>query len=59
MKFKIPVTPTSTVKSIRFPDEIIQRVEEAIQKYDCSFNAFVVEAVKNALDDLKKGSKRF
>ena len=52
-KFKIPVASTSTVKSIRFPDEEIKREEDAIKGQDCTFSAFVVEAVKTALDDLK------
>lgn len=52
-KFKIPVANTSTVKSIRFPDEVIDKVEKAIKGQDCTFSAFVVEAVKNALEDLK------
>lgn len=50
-KFKIPVY-SSTVKSIRFPDEIVDKVEGAIKDKNCSFNAFVIEAVKVALDDL-------
>lgn len=53
-KFKIPVIPTSTQKTIRFPDEMIEQVEKAIQGTDCSFSAFVVAAVENALRDLKK-----
>lgn len=52
-KFKIPVASTSTVKSIRFPDEVINKVEKAIKGQDCTFSAFVVEAVRNALEDLK------
>ena len=52
-KFKIPVASTSTVKSIRFPDTIVDEVEKAIKGKDCTFSAFVVEAVKTALDDLK------
>lgn len=51
-KFHIPVPPTSTTKSIRFPDDIIEKVENAIKGTDCSFSAFVVEAVKVALDNL-------
>lgn len=50
--FKIPVTPMSTQKTIRFPDEIIEKVEEAIKGTDCTFSAFVVEAVRSALEDL-------
>lgn len=51
-KFKMPVASTSTVKSIRFPDQVVDQVEDAIKGQDCTFNAFVVEAVKSALDDL-------
>lgn len=51
-KFKIPVASTSTVKSIRFPDKVVDKVENAIKGQDCTFNAFVVEAVRAALDDL-------
>ena len=44
-KFKIPKTPSSTNKSIRFPDDLIEQVEEAIRGQDCTFSAFVGEAV--------------
>lgn len=52
-KFKIPSTPPTTTKSIRFPNDVIQEVERAIQGKDCTFTAFVVEAVRVALDNLK------
>ena len=56
MKFKIPnripKTPTSTNKSIRFPNDIIDAVEEAIRGKDCTFSAFVVEATRVALENL-------
>lgn len=48
-KFKIPTTPPTTNKCIRFPNDIIENVEEAIKGKDCTFTAFVVEAVKTAL----------
>ena len=51
-KFKIPKTPSSTNKSIRFPDDLIEQVEEAIRGQDCTFSAFVVEAVRVALENL-------
>lgn len=51
-KFNIPKMPTSTNKSIRFPDELVSRVEEAIRGKDCTFSAFVVEAVRVALESL-------
>ena len=46
MKFKIPKTPSSTNKSIRFPNDLIERVEDAIRGQDCTFSAFVEEAVR-------------
>lgn len=53
MKFKIPKTPSSTNKSIRFPNDLIERVEDAIRGQDCTFSAFVVEAVRMALENLQ------
>ena len=53
-KFKIPKTPSSTNKSIRFPDDLIEQVEEAIRGQDCIFSAFVVEAVRVALENLRE-----
>ena len=52
-KFKIPQPPSSTTKSIRFPNTVITQVEEAIQGTECTFNAFVVEAVRVALENLQ------
>ncbi len=52
--FRIPKIPTTTSKSIRFPDEMIARVEDAIRGQDCTFSAFVVEAVRVALEDLEE-----
>lgn len=53
-KFKIPSIPPTTNKCIRFPNNIIEEVEEAIKGKDCTFTAFVVEAVKVALENLKE-----
>lgn len=53
MKFKIPKTLSSTNKSIRFPNDLIERVEDAIRGQDCTFSAFVVEAVRVALENLQ------
>ena len=52
-KFKIPQPPSSTTKSIRFPNTVIAQVEGAIQGTECTFNAFVVEAVRVALENLQ------
>lgn len=53
-KFKIPKQYTTTNKTIRFPDDVIAQVEEAIRGTECSFSAFVIEAVRVALDNLKE-----
>ena len=56
-KFKIPTTPSTTNKCIRFPNTVIEDVEKAIQGKDCTFSAFVIEAVKVALDNLEEENK--
>ena len=53
-KFRIPKIPPTTSKSIRFPNDIIKQVEEAIRGKDCTFTAFVVEAVRVALENLEE-----
>ena len=45
-KFKIPSVPPTTNKCIRFPNDIIEEVEKAIKGKQCTFTAFVVEAVR-------------
>lgn len=52
--FKIPNIPPTTSKSIRFPDDMIEEVESFIRGKDCTFSAFVIAAVRAALDDLKE-----
>lgn len=51
-KFRIPKIPPTTNKSVRFPNDLIDAVEEAIRGKDCTFSAFVVEAVRVALENL-------
>ena len=53
-KFQIPATPPTTNKTIRFPNDVVEQVEKAIQGKDCSFSAFVIAAVRAALDDLNE-----
>ena len=57
-KFKIPSVPPTTNKCIRFPNDVIEKVETAIVGKNCTFTAFVVEAVKTALENLEE-EKRF
>jgi hypothetical protein len=52
--FKIPVTPSTTNETIRFPNDVIEQVEKAIQGKECTFSAFVIAAVRAALEDLKE-----
>ena len=56
-KFKIPSVPQTTNKCIRFPNNIIEDVEKAIEGKNCTFTAFVVEAVKVALENLNDEDK--
>ena len=58
-KFKIPENPPTVNKTIRFPNDVVEDVERAIQGKDCTFSAFVIAAVRAALEDLKnqKGRK--
>ncbi len=53
-KFRIPSVPPTTNKCIRFPNNIIDDVETAIQGKNCTFTAFVVEAVRIALENLEE-----
>ena len=53
-KFKIPETPPTTNKTIRFPNDVVEAVESAIQGKDCTFSAFVIAAVRAALEDLNE-----
>jgi hypothetical protein len=54
VKFKIPVIPRTTTKSIRFPNNLIEEIDLAIMGTDCTFTAFVVEAVRVALANLEE-----
>ena len=50
--FKIPSIPPTTSKCIRFPNDVIEEVENAIKGKSCTFSAFVIEAVRVALENL-------
>lgn len=57
-KFKIPSVPPTTSKSMRFPNDVLEKIEKAIQGKECTFTAFVVEAVRVALKDIEEDNKR-
>lgn len=52
--FHIPCQPPTTSKTVRFPSDVVEQVEEAICGRDCTFSAFVVAAVRAALESLEK-----
>lgn len=58
MPFKIPNIPPTTNKSVRFPNDMIDQIEEAIRGRDCTFSAFVVAAVRAALESLEEEARR-
>ncbi len=51
-KFQIPRVPGTTNKTIRFPNDVIEQVESEIVGTGCTFSAFVIAAVKAALEEL-------
>ena len=53
-KFKIPENPPTVNKTIRFPTDVVESVEDAIRGKDCNFSAFVIAAVRAALEDLEE-----
>ncbi len=53
-KFKIPSVSPTTNKTIRFPNDLIEEVENAICGTSCTFSAFVIASVRSALGDLKE-----
>ena len=50
--FKVPLVPPTTNKTIRFPNDVIVAVEKAIDGKDSNFSAFVIAAVRAALDNM-------
>ena len=52
-QFKIPENPPTINKTIRFPNDVVEGVEGAIKGKECTFSAFVIAAVRAALDDLE------
>lgn len=52
--FRIPRIPPTTNKTIRFPNDVLEQVEAAIVGKECTFSAFVVAAVRHALEQLEE-----
>ena len=51
-RFQIPSTPPTINKTIRFPSDVVEGVEKAIQNKNCTFSAFVIAAVRAALEEV-------
>ncbi len=54
--FKIPIIPSTTQRSIRFPNDLIDDVENAIRGKKTTFTAFIVAATRHALDELNSNN---
>ena len=54
-EYHIPSIPPKNSKSVRFPNDMIERVEHIICCKDCTFSAFVVEAPRIMLEELEQG----
>ncbi len=52
--FKIPIIPSTTSRSVRFPNSLIDDVEDAIRGKETTFSAFVVAATRHAINELKE-----
>ena len=53
-RFQIPTTPPTINKTIRFPSDVVEEVEKAIQGKNCTFSAFVIAAVRTVLEDIQE-----
>lgn len=54
MAFNLVIAKKESInKCIRFPVEIIDKIETETDKNNVSFSRFVIEACKYALDDLE------
>ena len=57
-KFKIPKISHTVNKTVRFPADVVESVEAAIRGTSCTFSAFVIAAVKKALEDLNEPEEK-
>lgn len=53
MAFQIQSVPPTTNKNIRFPNILIAQVEELIWGKESTFSAFVVAAVRAAVEEVQ------
>ena len=56
--FKIkPDKRESVNKTIRFPLELIERIENVIKEHDVTFSGFIIQACEYALDHMGADDK--
>ena len=46
--------PTSSNKTIRMPDDLIEQLEKLAAKHDISFNQLVIQCCEYAIEHLSK-----
>lgn len=49
--------PSSSNKTIRMPDPLIEKLEKLAGEHDISFNQLVVQCCEYALENMKPGKK--
>ena len=55
MPFEIKLDRKETEnKTIRFPIELVQEIEQAIQGKEVTFSSFVIQACRFALDNIEE-----
>ena len=59
MAFQLkPNRKVSENKTIRFPVELIDRIDKAIVNQDVTFSSFVIQACEYALNDMDTSKKQ-
>jgi len=59
MAFQIkPYKKETENKTIRFPIQLIEKIENAIQNQDVTFSRFVIQACEYALNDLEDSKNK-
>ena len=54
MNFRLPTAPATVNKTIRFPSDLVNEVEKLIQGQNCTFSAFVIAAVRAAVQSAQE-----
>lgn len=52
--FEIPNIPQTTNKCIRFPNDLIEEIEDIICDKETTFSSFVIAATRYVVDELKE-----